>query len=123
MNDRIKIANELRKASVEFDDDTLSMYDACIKLKHIVGAKLNENSSQLFTKLADLIDPRCNTSCTCRNNGKKTISHKKTTTHSPKETVTWRCCACGDVFEFDPLISLAACPTCGEDELVQDDNA
>lgn len=59
MNDRINIANELREASVEFDDDTLCMYDACIKLKHIVGAKLNENSSQLFSKLADLIDQTC----------------------------------------------------------------
>lgn len=60
MSDREEIAVKLREASAEFeDDDDFSFYDAGIKLYHITNTKFDVSPTQVFAKLADIIDPTC----------------------------------------------------------------
>ena len=60
VNDRIEIANDLRKAGQELDADAnASMRDALIKIDLIAGDKHGYEFSPLFNKLAELIDPTC----------------------------------------------------------------
>lgn len=61
MNDRTKIADELRAAGAELDKDpNASMRDALIKIDLIAnGANHSYEFSPLFDKLADIIDPTC----------------------------------------------------------------
>lgn len=61
MNDRTKLADELRKAGQELDADAnASMRDALIKIDLIVNSSNHGYEfSPLFDKLADIIDPTC----------------------------------------------------------------
>ena len=61
MNDRTKLADELRAAGAELDKDpNASMRDALIKIDLIAnGANHGYEFSPLFDKLADIIDPTC----------------------------------------------------------------
>lgn len=61
MNDRTKLANELRKAGQELDNDAnASMRDALIKIDLIVNSSNHGYEfSPLFDKLADIVDPTC----------------------------------------------------------------
>ena len=60
MNDRIKLAGELRAAGAELDKDpNASMRDALIKIDLIMGSNHGYEFSPLFDKLADIIDPTC----------------------------------------------------------------
>ena len=60
MNDRTKIANELRKAGQELDTDpNASVCNALIKIDIIAGGKHGYEFSPLFNKLANLVDPTC----------------------------------------------------------------
>ena len=60
VNDRIKLAGELRAAGVELDKDpNASMRDALIKIDLIMGSNHGYEFSPLFDKLADIIDPTC----------------------------------------------------------------
>lgn len=60
MSYREEIAAKLREASAEFeDDDDFSFYDAGIKLYHITNTKFDVSPTQVFAKLADLIDQTC----------------------------------------------------------------
>lgn len=61
MNDRTKLADELRKAGQELDNDAnASMRDALIKIDLIVNSSNHGYEfSPLFDKLADIVDPTC----------------------------------------------------------------
>ena len=61
MNDRTKLANELRKAGQELDADAnASMRDALIKIDLIAnGFNLDYKFEPLFNRLADIVDPTC----------------------------------------------------------------
>lgn len=61
MNDRTKLANELRKAGQELDADAnASMRNALIKIDLIVNSSNHGYEfSPLFDKLADIVDPTC----------------------------------------------------------------
>ena len=60
MNDRTKLADELRAAWVELDNNpNASMRDALIKIDLIMGSNHGYEFSPLFDKLADIVDPTC----------------------------------------------------------------
>ena len=61
MNDRTKLANELRKAGQELDADAnASMRDALIKIDLIVDSSNHGYKFEpLFNRLADIVDPTC----------------------------------------------------------------
>lgn len=61
MNDRTKLADELRAAGVELDNNpNASMRDALIKIDLIVNSSNHGYEfSPLFDKLADIVDPTC----------------------------------------------------------------
>lgn len=61
MSDRTEIANKLRAAGEELDNDpNASMRDALIKIDLIAnGSNHDYRFSPLFDKLADIIDPTC----------------------------------------------------------------
>lgn len=61
MNDRTKLADELRAAGVELDNNpNASMRDALIKIDLIAnGSNHDYKFEPLFNRLADIVDPTC----------------------------------------------------------------
>lgn len=61
MNDRTKLADELRAAGAELDKDpNASMRDALIKIDLIANSDNHDYKFEpLFERLADIIDPTC----------------------------------------------------------------
>lgn len=61
MNDRIKLAGELRATGAELDKDpNASMRDALIKIDLIAnGSNHDCKFEPLFNRLADIVDPTC----------------------------------------------------------------
>ena len=61
MNDRTKLADELRAAGVELDNNpNASMRDALIKIDLIADSSNHGyNFEPLFNRLADIVDPTC----------------------------------------------------------------
>lgn len=105
MNDRTKLADELRAAGAELDNDpNASMRDALIKIDLITnGSNHGYEFSPLFDKLADIIDP------TCHNFGGEEGTNG--------ENYDFACSACGYCGD---MAEPKYCPNCGA--RVVDDN-
>lgn len=97
MNDRIKLAGELRAAGAELDKDTnASMRDALIKIDLIVNSSNHGYEfSPLFDKLADTVDP------TCRIYWIDTSHNTPDTGYEPDGYYSCSCCGeLDDTFEY-----------------------
>ena len=121
MNDRTKLANELRKAGQELDADAnASMRDALIKIDLIAnGFNHDYKFEPLFKRLADIVDP------TCRIYWVDTSTNTRDTGYNPDGYYTCSQCGCefGDYtsevwdtyqasyYEGEPPFEF--CPHCG----------
>ena len=127
MNDRTKLADELRAAGVELDKDpNASMRDALIKIDIIAGGKHGYEFSPLFDKLADIVDP------TCRIYWVDTSTNTPDTGYEPDGYYTCSHCNCefGDYtsevwdtyqasyYEGEPPFEF--CPHCGARIIIDD---
>ena len=127
MNDRTKLADELRAAGVELDNNpNASMRDALIKIDLIADSSNHGYKFEpLFNRLADIVDP------TCRIYWVDTSTNTPDTGYNPDGY--YACSRCGELgehiqimwddfqacnYEGEPPFEF--CPHCGARIIIDD---
>lgn len=89
---------------------------ACITLFELlesVGIRDNNSYSDVFSRLADLIDPTCHMSCEYGSGDDETDEYMEEIAFTPEDTVACHCHTCDTVFRYDRGIIPNYCPNCG----------
>ena len=118
MTNRQEIAKKWRETGERLDKEPPSSLTgtACITLFELLesaGIRDNNSYSDVFSRLADLIDPTCHMSCECVNGDDDTDEYMELIADTPEDTVACHCHACDIVFRFERGIVPDYCPFCG----------
>ena len=118
MNNREEVAERLREAGERLDKEPpiSLMGTACITLFELLesaGIRDNNSYSDIFSRLADLIDPTCRMSWEYDNGDDDTDEYMELIVDTPEDTVACHCHACDIVFRFERGIVPDYCPFCG----------
>ena len=96
---------------------------ACITLFELLesaGIRDNNSYSDVFSRLADLIDPTCHMSWEYDSGDDDTDEYMELIADTPEDTVACHCHVCDIVFRFERNIVPDYCPFCGA-RVVQDE--
>lgn len=109
--ERRKVAEKLRQYvnGFDFGDANPVWY----VMKSVFGDVHKREYSELFTRLADLIDPTCHMSWEYDNGDDDTDEYMELIVDTPEDTVACHCHACDIVFRFERNIVPDYCPFCG----------
>ena len=118
MTNREEVAKKWRKVGERLDKEPpiSLMGTACITLFELLesaGIRDNNSYSDVFNRLADLIDPTCHMSWECDNGDDDTDEYMELIADTPEDTVACHCHACDIVFRFERNIVPDYCPFCG----------
>ena len=118
MTNRQEVAKRWRKVGERLDKEPpISLTGtACITLWELLesaGIRDNNSYSDVFSRLADLIDPTCHMSWEYGNGDDDTNEYMDNIAFTPEDTVACHCRACGEVFRYDRGIVPNYCPNCG----------
>lgn len=118
MTNRKEVAKRWREIGERLDKipPTSLTGTACVTLFELLGSagiRNNNSYSDVFNRLADLIDPTCHMSWECGNGDDDTDEYMELIVDTPEDTVACHCHACNIVFRFERGIVPDYCPFCG----------
>ena len=118
MTNREEVAKRWREIGERLDKNppTSLTGTACITLFELLGSagiRDNNSYSDVFNRLADLIDPTCHMSCKYGNGDDETDEYMDEIACTPEDTVACHCHECDWVFRFERGIVPNYCPSCG----------
>lgn len=118
MPSRAEVAKRWREIGERLDkkSPTSLTGTAYVTLFELLGsAEIRDNNSysDVFNRLADLIDPTCHMSWEYDNGDDDTDEYMELIVDTPEDTVACHCHACGIVFRFERNIVPDYCPFCG----------
>ena len=118
MTSREEVAKRWRKVGERLDKEPPSSLTgtACTTLFELLesaGIRDNNSYSDVFNRLADLIDPTCHMSCEYGNSDEDTDEYMDNIAFTPEDTVACHCHTCDEVFRYDRGIIPNYCPHCG----------
>ena len=125
MTSREEVAKKWRETGERLDKEPPSSLTgtACITLFELLesaGIRDNNSYSDVFNRLADLIDPTCHMSWEYGNGDDDTDEYMELIAGTPEDTVACHCHVCDIVFRFERGIVPDYCPFCGA-RVVRDD--
>lgn len=125
MTNRKEVAKRWREIGERLDKTppTSLTGTACVTLFELLGsAEIRDNNSysDVFNRLADLIDPTCHMSWEYGNGDDETDEYMDEIACTHEDTVACHCHTCDEVFRYDRGIIPNYCPSCGA-RVVQDD--
>ena len=118
MTSRKEVAKRWREIGERLDKNppTSLTGTACVTLFELLGsAEIRDNNSysDVFNRLADLIDPTCHMSCEYGSGDDETDEYMEEIAFTPEDTVACHCHTCDTVFRYDRGIIPHYCPNCG----------
>lgn len=118
MTNREEVAKKWREVGKRLDKEPPSSLTgtACTTLFELLesaGIRDNNSYSDVFNRLADLIDPTCHMSWEYGNGDDDTDEYMELIVDTPEDTVACHCHACDIVFRFERGIVPDYCPFCG----------
>lgn len=118
MTSRQEVAKKWRETGERLDKEPPSSLTgtACITLFELLesaGIRDNNSYSDVFNRLADLIDPTCHMSWEYDSGDDDTDEYMELIADTPEDTVACHCHACDIVFRFERGIVPDYCPFCG----------
>lgn len=118
MTSRKEVAKRWREIGERLDKNppTSLTGTACVTLFELLGsAEIRDNNSysDVFNRLADLIDPTCHMSCEYGSGDDETDEYMEEIAFTPEDTVACHCHTCDTVFRYDRGIIPNYCPNCG----------
>lgn len=118
MISREEVAKNLREAGERLDekaprDLTAAAYTTLFELLESAGIREGNSYSDVFSRLADLIDPTCHMSCEYGSGDKVTEEYMEEIAGTHEDTVACHCHSCDVLFRYDRGIIPNYCPHCG----------
>lgn len=118
MTSRKEVAKRWREIGERLDKNpqTSLTGTACVTLFELLGsAEIRDNNSysDVFNRLANLIDPTCQMSWEYGNGDDDTEEYMEEIAGTHEDTVACHCHECDEVFRYDRGIIPNYCPNCG----------
>lgn len=118
MISREEVAKNLREAGERLDekaprDLTAAAYTTLFELLESAGIREGNSYSDVFSRLADIIDPTCHMSCEYGSGDKVTEEYMEEIAGTHEDTVACHCHSCDALFRYDRGIIPNYCPHCG----------